>query len=431
MKYAIVTLGCKVNQFETEAMEALFRDLGHRAAGEDEVADAVIVNTCSVTAESGRKSRQAVRRLMARHPGAVSAVCGCFSQLEPEEVRALGADLVYGSGDRAGLVEAVVAAVEKRGEDHKALTLDDPFSRRVIEPLRGGSLSGRTRALLKIQDGCDNFCTYCVIPYARGRVRSLPPADAAAEAARLSQEGYRELIITGIEIASYGKDLPGRPRLAEAVTAIAEAAPAVRLRLGSLEPTAVTEDFCTVLKRLPLLCRHFHLSLQSGCDDTLKRMGRKYDTARFFESVERLRAHFPGCGLTADLIVGFPGESEEDFEATLNFIRRCAFSSMHIFPYSVRTGTRAAAMEGQLDKAVKANRAKRAQAAADQMEDDFLQKSVGLTLPVLFETPREDLCAGHSDTYCLVGVKEPICQGIVKNVQITGVQGKMLVGNAI
>ena len=241
MKYAVYTLGCKVNQYETQAIEAMLRERGfeHTSSG----ADVVIVNTCAVTAESGRKSRQAIRRLQADNPGALTAVCGCFSQLEPEEVSALGADILFGSGDKHDFVEAIVKALPMQ-------SVDDPFKRRVFEPLPAGAVAGRTRAMLKIEDGCDNFCTYCVIPYTRGRVRSLPPDECAAAAASLAAEGFREIVVTGIEIASYGKDLPGKPGLADAIEAIAQAAPGVRVRLGSLEPTVVTEAFCARLAAL-------------------------------------------------------------------------------------------------------------------------------------------------------------------------------------
>ena len=359
MRYIINTLGCKVNQYETQAMETLLRERGHEPAGEGESAELVIVNSCAVTAESGRKSRQALRRLMEHYPGAASAVCGCWAQVEPDAAEALGADVVWGSGDRRGFVEAAERAVLEKA---RARGIDKPFERRIIEDLPAGAFSGHARAYLKLEDGCQNFCTYCIIPYARGRVRSLPPERAAQEAAELAAKGYRELVLTGIEIASYGEDLPGGPGLADAVEAIAAAAPQLRLRLGSLEPTVVTEDFCRRLAATGRVCAHFHLSLQSGCDATLARMRRKYDTAEFFAVTERLRRYFPGCGLTADLITGFPGETEADHEATLAFIEKCAFSAMHVFPYSRRPGTPADKMPGQLTAAVKSRRAAEAHA---------------------------------------------------------------------
>ena len=427
MKYAISTLGCKVNQFETQAMETMLEEKGYEPTKAGD-ADVVIINTCAVTAESGRKSRQAVRRLKSENPGALVAVCGCFSQISPQEVEALGADVIYGSGDRRALVEDIHRLLQSR---EAVRHIDDPFQRRFFESLPAGALEGRTRAYIKIQDGCDNFCTYCVIPYARGRVRSMPLPEAEKQAQELAAAGYAEIVVTGIEIASYGKDLRDGTHLQEMVTAIADAAPSARIRLGSLEPTVITEEFCRALAGRPNLCPHFHLSLQSGCDRTLKNMHRKYDTARFLQAVELLRRYFPGCGLTADLITGFPGETEEEHRATLAFLRRCAFSSMHVFPYSPRPGTKAAAMEGQLTHAVKDARAREAQAAAAEMEQAFLAGCVGRTLPVLFETESGGTWQGHADNYCEVLAPGENLHGIVRNVQITGVEGTKLRGNIV
>lgn len=430
MKYAIVTLGCKVNQYETQAMEQLLAARGHTPAHSGN-ADLVIVNTCAVTAESVRKSRQAVRRLLKENPGAVAAICGCASQLRPEEAGAISdaVYVVYGSGDRAAFVDAAERAVEKRAAERRT---DDPFRRRELEPLPAGALEGRARAYLKIQDGCDNFCSYCVIPYVRGRVRSMPLELVAAEAARLEREGFRELVLTGIEIASYGKDLRDGTSLIDAVETAARAAPGVRMRLGSLEPTVVTEEFCRRLTACGNICRQFHLSLQSGCDRTLRAMGRKYDTARFTRSCAYLRAAFPGCALTADLICGFPGERGEDFAETLDFLRAMAFSAVHVFPYSRREGTRAAGLPEQLSKAEKEARAARAAAVAAGTRRDYLAAQQGEILPVLFETeaaPGE--WQGHSDNYCLVRARGEALHGIMKNVQISAFDGQILIGNIV
>ena len=285
--------------------------------------------------------------------------------------------------------------------------------------------------MLKIQDGCVNFCTYCIIPYTRGRLRSLPLEDAAAETAKLDREGYREIVLTGIEVASYGVDLPGKPGLADVIETVAEAAPHMRIRLSSLEPTVITEDFCRRLAATGKICRHFHLSLQSGCDRTLKAMNRKYDTARFFRATELLREYFPGCALTCDLIVGFPGETEEDHAQTLEFIEKCAFSDMHIFPYSRRPGTPADKMEGQLSSAVKAKRSHEAQRVADKMHREFMESSLGQTLPVLFETAEGDGFSGHSDTYLRVEAPGEKLRGSINQVRITGVDGELLTGEII
>lgn len=424
MKYLFLTLGCKVNQFETQAMETMLTERGHTPA-QNGHADAVIVNTCAVTAESGRKSRQALRRLINDNPGAVSAVCGCFSQISPDELKALGADLVFGSGDRRGFVDALEKAVADRKQ---ICCIDDPFKRTVIEPLPAGSLEGRTRAYMKIEDGCDNFCSYCIIPYARGRVRSMPLEQASAEAKRLAGEGFREIVVTGIEISSYGKDLRDGNHLADIISAIAQAASDVRIHIGSIEPTVINDEFCRSLAAHGNICPHFHLSLQSGCDKTLKAMNRKYDTAAFYSAAKLLREHFPGCALTADLITGFPGENESDHEKTMEFIKKCAFSAMHVFPYSIRPGTKAAEMPDQNSSAVKSARAKQAQQLADEMQQDYLQSQLGHTLQVLFEVEKDGLWHGHSENYCEVAAVGSQLHGIVRNVKITEIKGKKLIG---
>lgn len=428
MKYRIATLGCKVNQFETQALETMLAARGLEAAAAEETADVVIVNTCAVTAESGRKSRQLIRKLEGENPGALVAVCGCFSQLSPEDTAALGAQVVHGSGDKARFADDIARALAERND---IAWTDDPFARRVMEELPSGAVDGRTRAMLKIQDGCANFCTYCIIPYTRGRVRSLPPERCAAQTEALNDKGFKELVVAGIEIASYGRDLTPKSTLADAVEAIASKAGEMRLRLGSLEPTVITEDFVRRLKAAGKVCDHFHLSLQSGCDEILRRMNRKYDTARFFEATELLRHYFPGCGMTADLIVGFPGETAENHAETLDFIEKCAFSSMHIFPYSRRPGTKAAVMEGQLTNAVKAARARQAQALASKMEARYLQACVGKKLSVLFEGEKDGMSVGHAANYTQVCVPNGHRRGIVENVEITGVLDKMLGGKIV
>ena len=427
MKYAICTLGCKVNQFETQAIETMLSELGYEPS-QDGGADVVIVNTCAVTAESGRKSRQAIRRLKSQNPGALTAVCGCFSQVEPKDIEALGADIVFGSGRKREFVEAIDKAL--RGGEGEC-EIDDPFRRRSFETLPAGALEGRTRAYMKIEDGCDNFCTYCVIPYARGRVLSMPLADAAEQAGRLAGEGYAEIIVTGIEIASYGKDFHDGTKLIDVIETISKNASNSRIRLGSIEPTVITENFVMRLKRCGNVCRHFHLSLQSGCDKTLKNMHRKYNTADFYEKVCLLRSEFPGCGLTADLIAGFPGETEEDHAATLEFIKKCGFSDMHVFPYSIRPGTKAAAMPQQLTHAVKDARARQAQEAADEMRAAFLRSCIGKKLPVLFEAEHGGLWQGHADNYCLVAASGSNLHGKMKNVLIESADGEKLVGKIV
>ncbi|MDR0952084.1 MAG: tRNA (N(6)-L-threonylcarbamoyladenosine(37)-C(2))-methylthiotransferase MtaB [Oscillospiraceae bacterium] len=425
MKYRAYTLGCKVNQFETQALEGLLEERGIFPAQAGERADLVIVNTCAVTSESARKSRQALRRLKAENPDAVTAVCGCLSQLSREGIEELGADVVHGSGDKKHFFEDIMSALSRR---ERAVFVDEPFKRRIFEELPGGAFEGRARATLKIQDGCANFCSYCVIPYTRGRPRSLPKERCAAQCAALSEKGVGELVMTGIEISSYGVDLEPKSSLIEALEAMAAVSGAMRLRLGSLEPRVITREFAERLRATGKICPHFHLSLQSGCDRTLKEMNRRYDTRQFFEATEILREFFPECGMTADLIVGFPGETEEDFAKTLSFIEKCAFSSMHIFPYSARPGTSAAQLPGQLTNAVKTARAKRARELAERMEEAFLRSCVGKTLPVVFETCSDGVWEGHADNYALVQVMGEQGRGHAREIFITGLEGNALVG---
>ena len=427
MKVAICTLGCKVNQYETQAMETLLRERGHVLVDFEAEADAYIINTCTVTAVSDKKSRQLIRRARHRSPDGVVAVCGCYPQTHPEEVEELGVDLISGTGDRTGFVELL----EREWQERQPITaLDDAFQRRTFEQRPAGGLEGRTRAMLKVEDGCVNFCSYCIIPHARGRIRSLPAADAAAQAAELAAEGYREIVLTGIEISSWGSDLKEGKTLIDLLEAICAVLPEdVRLRLGSLEPRTITEDFCRRAVKLRSLCPHFHLSLQSGCDATLKRMNRKYDTGRYLESVELLRKWFDDPAITTDLICGFPGETEEEFEETLAFLRRCAFSSMHIFPYSRRPGTPADKMPGQVQKSVKEARAHRAAQAAAELEQAYLERQVGKVLPVLFEEEREGRWRGYAPNYVEVWTtSRESLHNVEKNVTVRGVEKSALTG---
>ena len=424
MRIAIYTLGCKVNQYETQAMEQELVRRGHEIVPFDGAADAYIVNTCSVTAVSDKKSRQMIRRCRKLNEHAVVAACGCYVQTHSDEAAGLGLDLIAGTGDRMAFLDLL----EQAAREKEPLTLlDDALRRRAFEVLPAGGMAERTRAMLKVEDGCVNFCTYCIIPYARGPVRSLPKAEAVAQTRRLREEGYRELVITGIEISGWGHDLKNGETLIDLLEAVSEAAGDMRLRLGSLEPRTITEDFCRRAARLPNLCPHFHLSMQSGCDDTLRRMNRKYDTARFYESVSLLRQYFDRPAVTTDLITGFPGETEEEFAQTLAFIERCGFAAMHIFPYSVRPGTKAAAMPDQCTAAVKEQRAARAAETAERMKQAYLRGCIGQTYPVLFEQEKNGLYVGHAPNYCQVGVRGEDLHNAVRNVKIEAVDGDMLI----
>lgn len=425
MRVAIYTLGCKVNQYETQAMERELQARGHEIVPFDSEADAYVVNTCSVTAASDQKSRQAVHRVRREHPEALIAVCGCYAQTHPAEARTLEPGVLAGSGDRMGFL----TLLERAAAERKPLeAIDHPLERRHFEWLPAGGLEGRTRALLKVEDGCANFCSYCIIPYARGPVRSLSMEAAAVQAAQLQAAGYQEIVITGIEISSWGRDLHRGLSLIDLLEAISAAVPGVRLRLGSLEPRTITEEFCLRAALLPDLCPQFHLSLQSGCDATLRRMRRKYDTARYLRSVELLNRHFHRPAITTDLITGFPEETEEEFEETLAFIRTCGFARMHIFPYSIRPGTPAAEM-AQVPKALRTARAHRAAEAAGIMQRTYLEGCVGERYDVLFEQPGPDgLFLGHAPNYAAVLAKGEALHNQIRPVRITGTDGQSLFG---
>ena len=427
MKVAIYTLGCKVNQYETQAMEQELLARGHTLTEFSDEADAYIVNTCSVTAVSDQKSRQVIHGVQRKHPGAVVAVCGCYPQTHADDVRKLGVDLIAGTGDRTGFIRLLE---ETAAEKRRIEAIDQPFERRVFEVLPAGGLEGRTRAMLKIEDGCVNFCSYCIIPYARGRVRSLSPQDTRRELERLLEAGYREIVLTGIEISSWGQDLPGEQTLIDLLETVCRDLPGeVRIRLGSLEPRTITPDFCRRAAALPNLCPHFHLSMQSGCDAVLARMNRKYDSARYYESVQLLYGYFDRPAITTDLIVGFPGETEEEFQQTLTFLHRCAFAAMHIFPYSKRPDTPAAKMPGQVLNAVKEERARRAAETAGEMEHTYLSQWVGQTVPVLFEEEQGGLWRGHTAHYCAVAAPSPRdLHNCLVQVQLEGLEGNTLKG---
>lgn len=428
MKFAFYTLGCKVNQYETQAMERLLLEAGHTLGRWDEDCDGYILNTCSVTAVSDKKCRNMLRRVRREHPEAAVGVCGCYAQIKPDDVRALGADVLGGTAERTAFLRAVAeTAVTKKGREFWTPAMEH----RSFERLPAGGLAARTRAMLKVQDGCNNYCSYCVIPYARGPVRSLPLSEAAEQTKGLAAEGYREIVVTGIEISSWGADFPGKARLSMLIEAICAAAPEVRVRLGSLEPRVVTEDFCRSLAGLDNLCPQFHLSLQSGSDSVLKRMNRKYNTARYFESVTLLRRFFPGCALTTDLIVAFPGESEAEFAESLAFLEKCAFAAVHVFPYSRREGTPAARMTGQLPNAVKEERAARAGALARALSQTYREGMIGSLRRVLFEQPEGEFFTGHAENYVKVYVPTPAPRNELREVRIAGLHEDGVLGELI
>jgi len=423
MRIAFITLGCKTNQFETQAMELLAREAGLEVTDPDREADIYIVNSCAVTANAGKKSRQEMRAARKRNPAATVAACGCYTRLASDELLESGdADLISDNRDHRAFLDAVLE--KARG----ALFTE----KECFELLPAGNLAGRTRALLKIEDGCNNFCTYCVIPYLRGRVRSAAPDYLLSEAGRLSEEGFREIVLTGIEIASYGTDLPGKPSLGSLISSLCRIAPASRFRLGSLEPRTVTEEFCSLLAPLGNLCPHFHLSLQSGCDKTLKAMNRHYDTALFREVVARLRRYFPACAITTDIITGFPGETEEDFQATLHFAEEMRFDKVHVFPFSARKGTRAVRLPDQVLRETREERGRILNRVCTAIAAEALKNHIGRQYRVLFETVEADgRFLGYTENYHPFKASGTDLAGRLLPVRVEGIEGEALVGSVL
>ena len=415
MNIGFYTLGCKVNQYETQAMEKILAERGHKICALSEPCDICIINTCSVTAVADKKNRAVIRRLRRDHPHAVLAVCGCYTQHAAPKLEGMGIDVIGGSAQRMEFLETVLETAQTR---QKATVLDAALRRRSFEVLPAGGLEGRTRAMLKVQDGCVNFCSYCIIPYTRGPVRSAPLELAVAQAKELAAAGYREIVITGIEIASWGVDLPGKPTLDTLLTAVCRAVPNLRVRLGSLEPRIIKKSFCEKLSTLSNLCPQFHLSMQSGCDTVLERMKRKYDTDRYYKSVWLLNKYFPGCAVTTDMIVAFPGETEEEFGQSLSFIQKCRFADMHIFPYSRRPGTPADKMPMQHPNAVKEDRSRRAIAVAEEMNLAFRESMVGTVQEVLFEEVQDGLFVGHAPNYMKIYVEGKDLHNEIRNVLV-------------
>ena len=428
MKIAFYTLGCKTNQYETQAMERLLCEQGHEICSFEDDCDCYVINTCSVTAVADKKNRAIIRRCRREHPQAILGVCGCYSQHAAQAVRELEVDVVGGSGGRQQFLEDLLAAAQSRTyQEH----LDNALRRREFEVLPAGGLQERTRAMLKVQDGCTNFCTYCIIPYTRGPIRSAPLETAVAQAKQLEQAGYREIVVTGIEIAGWGRDLPGKPPVWLLIAEICKAVPQLRIRLGSLEPRIVTEEFAAALSGFQNLCPQFHLSMQSGCDTVLARMKRKYNTEEYMESLERLRNAFPGCAITTDMIVGFPGETEEEFEKSLSFIRQCRFADMHIFPYSRRPGTPAAEMPGQLPNAVKEARSHRAIAVAQDMSETYRRSLIGTAQAVLVEGMEGEHSVGHAMNYVKIYIPGAYPRNEIQTVAVKSLYGDGVTGEVI
>ena len=398
---AFCTLGCKVNQYETEAMTELFKAAGYIINEFDVPSDVYVINTCTVTGTGDKKSRQMIRRAKHTNPDAIIAVVGCYSQVAPEEVAKIdGVNLVLGTNDRANIVELVDQCISRDGSP--VFAVGDIMKTRKYEQLWVTSYDDRTRAYVKIEDGCNEFCSYCIIPFARGPIRSRSIDDITAEVTRLAQAGFKEVVLTGIHLASYGKDT-GDVSLIDAIRAVHAIEGIERIRLGSVEPRLLTEQFVEEIAAKPKVCDHFHISLQSGCDETLKRMNRKYTTDEYYSSVCSLRKHYKNPAITTDIIVGFAGETDEEFEQSFAFVKKVAFSEAHVFSYSIRKGTRAAKMPGQLPGNVKDERNLRMSTMCRQLHEDYMDSFVGEVVPVLFEREVSDgVYEGHTTNYIKV-----------------------------
>lgn len=410
---AFLTLGCKVNQIETQSMSELFRRAGYEIKEFGEDADIYVINTCSVTAVGEKKSRQQIRRAHRINPGAVIAVTGCYAQLAPEDIAAIeGVGLVVGTKDRQNIVTMAEEAAASYARERKATSKvgnireTHEFEELIVDDDVKGDIAPhqRTRAFIKIQEGCENFCTYCIIPYTRGPLRSRHLDSIRSEAKRLAEEGYQEIVLTGIHLGAYGRDFKDGTTLADAVETILQEKSFARVRLSSLESVEVDERLLTMMKNEPRFAPHLHLPLQAGSDEILRRMNRHYNTAEFIDLTERLRKEVPSLALTTDIIVGFPGETEELFAETLKNAELIGFSKIHVFPYSVRPGTPAATMPNQVPEPVKKERVHRLEAVGERTAAKFRQSSVGCVKEVLIETidAEKNTADGLTDTYIRV-----------------------------
>ena len=433
-KIAFYTLGCKVNQADTASMENLFLRSGHQLVSFDGEADVYIINTCVVTNTGQRKSRQTIHRAIRKNPNALIVVTGCYPQTAAEEVKAIaGVDMIIGNQDRAQIVHLVEERLAHRQTDtldavHK-LTASTAF-----EEMAAGDITDKTRAFLKIQEGCNQFCTYCIIPYARGPLRSRSLESIRTETQRLISAGFKEIVLIGIHLGCYGKENPDGPTLYDAVKTVLDVPGVQRLRLGSLESVEVEPRLLTLMQEDARFCRHLHLPLQSGCDKTLQAMHRPYTTAKFKTLLADIKTKVPDIAITTDVIVGFPGETEADFETTCKFAESCGFSKMHIFPFSARKGTPAEKFAGAVTEAVKKERADILGRIDETMHKTFLQAMVGQNAEVLFEQPAgegyfEGLTGNYQRVFVNCGGKN--LGGEILPVKITAFDGEKLLGEII
>ena len=396
---AFCTLGCKVNQYETNAMMQKMIEAGYEVVDFETKADIYIINTCTVTNMADKKSRQMLRRVKEINPEAILVAVGCYAQVAKEKLEQIPEiDLILGINEKNDIVEYVEQA-------SKNTYVSDVLHQTEFLDFGDVTYTEKTRAVIKVQDGCNQFCSYCIIPYARGRIRSRKPESVIKEITDVAKEGIKEVVITGIHIASYGKDFNTEYRLIDLLEKIQKVDGIQRIRLGSLEPTLITEEFVTRLKKLSKMCDHFHLSLQSGCDETLKRMNRKYTTDQFKHVVELLKNAYPEVHLTTDVIVGFPGETEEEFNKTYEFLKEIKFYKMHVFKYSPRSGTVAAKMTNQIDGNVKEERSNKLIELSDKNEKEYNQKYIGKEVEVLLEEREGEYLKGHTTNYMVVKMK--------------------------
>lgn len=425
--FNILTLGCKVNQYESEAVEEIFESRGFER--QEKNADVYVINTCTVTNMSDRKSRQMISRARKDNPDAIIAVMGCYSQVKPEDVAKIeGVDIILGSRNKEEVVDLCEDILQNKEAIDQIISVSEE---KTFEDLEISNQTEMTRAYMKIQDGCNMYCSYCLIPYARGNVVSRPMESIVKEAERLAENGFKEIVLTGIHVASYGKDFKNGTSLIDVIENVAKVEGIERIRLSSMEPRHITRDFLERMKATEKACDHFHLSLQSGSDDVLKAMNRKYDTAIFKEKTDLIREVFPNAGLTTDIIVGFPGETDENHKETMDFVKEIKFAKTHLFKYSKRDGTKAASMKDQVNGNIKKERLKDLEAIEKNNREEFLKKQIGNTLTVLFEE-KSDMAgfkSGYSTNYLRVNVEdETLPSNEIYDVIITGIENDELIG---
>lgn len=415
MKVAIHTLGCKVNTYESQAMLRLFEQNGYEEVPFKEIADVYVINTCTVTNTGDSKSRQMIRKAIRKNPSAVICVVGCYSQVAPEEIKAIeGVSIILGTQFRSEIVELVQQFLQNR---EQIIKVKDVMKLKTFEDLNIDHFSN-TRAFLKIQDGCNNFCSYCIIPYARGRVRSRAPKSVLSQAKALVDQGYYEIVLTGIHTAGYGEDLDDYD-FYDLLTDLIKIEGLKRLRISSIETSQIPEAMVDLIASSSIIVDHLHVPLQSGCDATLKRMNRKYNCEEYYQKLMSIKEKIPDIVFTTDVIVGFPGESEDEFEQTYQFIKKVGFTQLHVFPYSQRKGTPAARMKDQIDEKVKHERVNRLIALSHELNDTYARSQIGKTLRVLFEKNEDGYYVGHGDNYLLVKAASDVnLIGQVKNVII-------------